>query len=80
MQVLRRVEDQGRVQDGEAERCEDLNEKQRSRSLRSLGEAACQKIDQALLCRPTRRVMSSRACDVSGVVSKVDRALRARWL
>src|SRR5205814_9439917 len=38
MQMLRRVEDQGRVEDGEAERREDLNEEQRSRSLRDLGE------------------------------------------
>ena len=37
MQMLRRVEDQGRVEDGEAERREDLNEEQRSRSLRSRG-------------------------------------------
>src|SRR2546430_5880881 len=69
MEVLRRVEDQRRIEDGEAERRENLNEKQRSRSLRSLGEAACQKFDQALLCRSTRRVMSSRACDVSGVAA-----------
>src|SRR5205814_7849100 len=40
MQMLRRVEDQGRVEDGEAERREDLNEEQRSRSLRSRGEKA----------------------------------------
>src|SRR5204862_6491402 len=33
MQMLRRVEDQGRVEDGEAERREDLNEEQRGRSL-----------------------------------------------
>ena len=38
MQMLRRVEDQGRIEDGEAERCEDLNEEQRDRSLRSRGE------------------------------------------
>ena len=40
MQMLRRVEDQRRVEDGEAERREDLNEEQRGRSLRSLGETA----------------------------------------
>ena len=38
MQMLRRVEDQGRVEDGKAERREDLNEEQRGRSLRSRGE------------------------------------------
>ena len=40
MQMLRRVEDQRRVKDGEAERREDLNEEQRGRSLRSRGETA----------------------------------------
>src|SRR5207249_7205160 len=40
MQMLRRVEDQGRVEDGEAERREDLNEEQRGRSLRDRGEKA----------------------------------------
>src|SRR5439155_7306638 len=40
MKMLRRVEDQGRVEDGEAERREDLNEEQRGRSLRSRGEKA----------------------------------------
>ena len=49
LQMLRRVEDQGRVEDGEAERRENLNEEQRSRSLRSLGEAACEKFHPALL-------------------------------
>src|SRR5213079_3617691 len=44
MQVLRRVEDQGRVEDGEAERREDLNEEQRGRSLRSCGEKALERI------------------------------------
>ena len=90
--MLRRVEDQGRVEDGEAERREDLNEEQRGRSLRSRGEKAFERFDEvdahhlrslpreldrlcrlipvgsihhALLCRSTRRVMSSRACDVS---------------
>jgi hypothetical protein len=38
MQMLRRVEDQRRVENGEAERREDLNEEQRGRSLRSRGE------------------------------------------
>src|SRR5207253_1930096 len=42
LQMLRRVEDQGRVEDSEAERREDLNEEQRSRSLRSRGEKALQ--------------------------------------
>src|SRR6266540_5827847 len=40
IQMLRRVEYQGRVEDGEAERRENLNEEQRSRSLRSRGEKA----------------------------------------
>src|SRR5213075_556080 len=40
LQMLRRVENQGRVEDGEAERREDLNEEKRSRSLRSCGEKA----------------------------------------
>ena len=64
MQMLRRVEDQRRVEDGEAERREDLNEEQRSRSLRSVGETACEKFHPALLCRSTCRVMSSgsQAC------------------
>ena len=43
MQMLRRVEDERRIEDGEAERREDLNEEERGRSLRSLGEAACEK-------------------------------------
>jgi hypothetical protein len=38
--MLRRVEDQRRVEDGEAERRKDLNEEQRGRSLRSRGEKA----------------------------------------
>ena len=59
MQMLRRVEDQRRVEDGEAERREDLNEEQRGRSLRSVGETAFEKFHPALLCRSTRRVMSS---------------------
>ena len=47
MQMLRRVEDQRRVEDGEAERREDLNEEQRGRSLRSRGETAFEKFDEA---------------------------------
>src|SRR5206468_11743878 len=49
MQMLRRVEDQGRVEDGEAERREDLNEEQRGRSLRSCGEKAFEKLHPTLL-------------------------------
>ena len=71
VQMLRRVEDQRRVKNGEAERREDLNEEQRSRSLRSVGETACEKLDQALLCRSTRRVMSSCACDAGHVVATI---------
>ena len=62
MQMFRRVEDQRRIEDREAERREDLNEEQRSRSLRSLCKTACEKLHPALLCRSTRRVMSSGAC------------------
>ena len=49
LQVLRRVEDQRRVEDGEAERREDLNEEQRGRSLRSRGEKAFGRFHRALL-------------------------------
>src|SRR5205807_2915071 len=70
LQMLRRVEDQGRVEDGEAERCEDLNEEQRGRSLRSRGEKALERFHPALLCRSARRVLSSRARDVSVVATK----------
>ncbi len=87
LQMLRRVEYQRRVEDGEAERREDLNEEQRGRSLRCRGEKALERFDElrrranlalrvtfnviypaaparirvhpALLCRSTRRVMSS---------------------
>src|SRR5262249_12620633 len=67
MQMLRRVEDQGRVEDGKTQRREDLNEEQRGRSLRSRGEKALERVHPALLCRSTRQVMSSCACDVSRV-------------
>ena len=49
LQMLRRVEDQRRVEDGEAERREDLNEEQRGRSLRSRGEKAFERCHRALL-------------------------------
>ena len=55
MQMLRRVKYQGRVEDGEAERREDLNEEQRGRSLRSVGETAFEKVHPAHLCRSTRQ-------------------------
>jgi len=45
-QMLRRVEHQRRVEDSEAERREDLNEKQRSRSLRSPGEKTLASFDK----------------------------------
>src|SRR5438067_10495363 len=70
--MLRGVENQSRVEDGEAERREDLNEEQHCRSLRSVGETAFEKVHPALLCRSTRRVMSSRGSDVSSAV--------ARWI
>src|SRR5204862_6938189 len=57
MQMLRRVEDQRRVEDGKAERREDLNEEQRSRSLRSLGKAAFEECHPTLPCLPMRRVI-----------------------
>ena len=41
--MLRRVKDQRRVKNGEAERREDLNEKQRGRPLRSSREPAFKK-------------------------------------
>ena len=41
--MLRRVEDQRRVKDGEAERREDLNEEQHGRSLRSFGETVLER-------------------------------------
>ena len=47
MQMLRRVEDQRRVKDGEAERREDLNEEQHGRSLRSRGETAFERFHRA---------------------------------
>src|SRR5439155_1843211 len=47
MQMLRRVEDQGRIENSEAERREDLNEEQRCRSLRSRGEKALERFDEA---------------------------------
>ena len=53
MEMLRRVEDQRRVENSEAERREDLNEEQRSRSLRSRGEKALERVHPALLCRAT---------------------------
>src|SRR6266704_2834564 len=59
MQMLRRVEDQRRIEDGEAERREDLNEEQRSRSLRSRGEKALERFHLGLLCCSTRGLMSS---------------------
>src|SRR5438874_6943498 len=45
--MLRRVEDQGRVEDGETKRRENLNEEQRGRSLRSRGEKALERFDEA---------------------------------
>src|SRR5947199_10449154 len=44
LEMLRRVEDQRRVKNGEAERSEDLNEEQRGRSLRSRGEKAFERL------------------------------------
>ena len=53
LQMLRRVEDQRRVKDGEAERGEDLNEEQRGRSLRSRGEKAFERSHRALISAAT---------------------------
>jgi len=47
--MLRRVKDQRRVKDGEAERREDLNEEQRGRSFRSRGETAFEKFHPAAI-------------------------------
>src|SRR5205823_11354530 len=44
--MLRRVENQGRVENGETKRRENLNEEQRSRSLRSRGEKALESFDE----------------------------------
>ncbi len=49
MQMLRRVEDQRRVKNGEAERRKDLNEEEHGRSLRSRGEKAFDRRHRALL-------------------------------
>ena len=57
--MLRRVEDQRRVEDGEAERREDLNEEQRGRSLRSRGKPPCQKIHPTLISPVTRQNVNS---------------------
>ena len=57
--MLRRVEDQRRVENGEAERREDLNEEQHGRSLRSRCETAFEKFHPVFLCRLFRRVLSS---------------------
>jgi hypothetical protein len=46
LQMLRRVEDQRRVEDGEAERREDLYEEQRGCSLRSRGEKTFERFDE----------------------------------
>src|SRR5436309_6075830 len=51
--MLRRVEDQCRVKNGEAERREDLNEEQRGRSLRSRGEEAFKRLHRALISAAT---------------------------
>ncbi len=61
LQMFRGIEDKGRVEDGEAERRKNLNKEQRSRSLRSLGEAALERFHAALPCRSPRWGMSSRA-------------------
>jgi hypothetical protein len=45
--MLRRVQDQRRVKNGETERREDLNKEQSSRSLWSVGETACEKFHPA---------------------------------
>ncbi len=47
LQMLRRVENQRRVKNGEAERRKDLNEEQRGRSLRSRREKAFERFDEA---------------------------------
>src|SRR4029453_12076801 len=69
LQMLRRVEDQRR---------EDLNEEQRSRSLRSRGEKALGRVHPAFLCRSARRLMSSHACDRAGLL-RVFQKSRLWW-
>src|ERR1043166_7421408 len=56
--MLCRVEDQRRVEHGEAERRKDLNEKERGRPLRSPGKTAFEKFHPASLCRPLCWAMS----------------------
>ena len=48
-EMLRRVEDERRVENSETKRGKDLNKEQRGGSLRSLGEAACEKFHPVLL-------------------------------
>ena len=73
MQMLRRVEDQGRVEDGEAERREDLNEEQRGRSLRSRGEKARFDEAHAHLLRSLPRELDQprRLIPVGSIVSRL---------
>ena len=59
LQMLRRVKDERRVENSEAERREDLNEEQRGRSLWGCGETAGQKFHSVLFCRSAGRAMSS---------------------
>src|SRR4029077_5567232 len=61
IEMLGRHGEEGRVDNGEAERREDLNEEQDGRSLRSPCETAFEKFHPGLLFLSTRRVMSSRA-------------------
>ena len=80
MQMLRRVEDQRRVEDGEAERREDLNEEQRGRSLRSLEQNgdvrnlhpafAFSSSLTAGACQLVKQALCS--LDVAGIVNHVD--------
>src|SRR6476469_8984425 len=76
MQMLRRVEDQRRIENSEAERREDLNEEQRSRSLRSRGEKTLGRSHPGFLCCSMRELMSSGASDVSRVATHLLRLQR----
>ena len=59
LEMLRRVKDERRIKNREAERREDLNEEERGRPLRSFREETFFRIHRALSCRPPARAMSS---------------------
>ena len=70
MQMLRRVENQGRVEDGETERREDLNEEQRGRSLRSVSKTACEKRHPGPLSLDGPSDVKRRQCQVNRILRR----------